>query len=1511
MRPNGSFIGQTNVIHGFTTSGIYPILDLFQGQTTKYYNPKAKGWPDLVLPGSGSGQEYNGDYLLTYFYGSGTYTVVSGTTVDILMVGGGGGGGSGSSVPVQGQFVGSGGGGGAGGAYLFENVYLPTDTYTITIGGGGVGGVFPVANGFSRGSNGGDTIIESGDPANLPDGGIMTMPGGGGGGGSAPPGQTPLIGRVGGSGGGGADGQAGGLGLPPYGNPGGASAIVPPPNNPAYDNIARSGYKMQGGGGGGGAGTAGQDATITRGNEVQAGYGGNSQAWDKTGSVRFYAGGGGGGLHHRGSYNNDAYTGGLTVPQGGYWSGGAGGMKFTYNTSPDLDSSIYLPQNANAHTGGGGGGGFVYYTSVYPAGNGASGAVIIVANMPPEAGTKGVGSGGTYTIDKNGYRYHVFSNSNVFSVSGNTLKADILIVAGGGGGGAYAGPGGGAGGTVWLEQYELRRANYTMVVGAGGKGEPYNSSHGNPSYILGPSDWISISGGGAGQTNIWGRYRAALSDGASGAGGYVFGGYRGPAGHGIPGLGNDGSQYGTYTAGGGGGASSAATSDGYGGAGIYLEALADAGIGAKGPPLLNWGGSNYSVVVNVPDTPNTPFFRKRDWFITDAERSTGTDATIYFPYAQPYWVTYYNELYWNQGYNSRYDERGWQLSSIIPPDSAYFDNWQHHHLDLGPADWLHNGSAWTAEFWIYPLALNAGNQVIFSNTQVAYSKDQYSNGVMVENVTSGDNQFIIFNLYSVYDRYRPGPYYRYRVSQRGIYYYEAVQGWRHVVIQADMPNYTVRVWVNGKESVYNKNGPYIQQQTQPLNAQTWFYDVGRSGTFNWQWQFSQDSSLQNLWLGSTVYLHDYLGYGLPPYNYHRQLVEAYKFTGYISNFKIYSYPKYSTSTINLPSSSVYDADLIQITPDNAGAGALAYSPFNNDTYNFSDQMTDVTIELWFYCDNFADPYMQEGFLFSTQETVEVAGTLYGGGLLPVLAASVNNYGQVVFYVMGQKTPEFELTFLPQIATESDWNHIAMVRHQGLWTFYINGVDYQKKKKYNSRGDYYSNTALISHYVSLDEDRTISSGGNKGFYKRHLQFILGGTSDEINRPVHQFRGYLNNFRVVKGTAVYTTDFFPAKHNLENINGTIILAARDNSTDGKGCIANLARSDVPFYGNYVTNFTQINPEDSTPVKYVGGGGGGGSLYAGQAGKGGVGGGGYGSPTSQHRNGLPNTGGGGGGGGYGQSGGDGGSGLILIRYPLGAAGGGNVSSSGIYTVHVFNSSDIFRLFQDLTVDILVVAGGGAGGYSGYGGGGGGGAGGLLYETGVNLSKGKYQVLIGAGGVGSTSIQQNSGTNGSVTIFADMYTCIGGGYGGNGGGARLPASGGSGGGAAGNYYTTYSGGAGTTDQGNAGGSSLIYGAGGGGAGEPGGDTTDGSEGQGKGGDGLAFDITGTMTYYAGGGAGSLSGADGVGGQGGGADSFAGDLGNGWNGAANTGGGGSGDGGNASGGNGGSGVVIIRYITV
>lgn len=239
-----------------------------------------------------------------------------------------------------------------------------------------------------------------------------------------------------------------------------------------------------------------------------------------------------------------------------------------------------------------------------------------------------------------------------------------------------------------------------------------------------------------------------------------------------------------------------------------------------------------------------------------------------------------------------------------------------------------------------------------------------------------------------------------------------------------------------------------------------------------------------------------------------------------------------------------------------------------------------------------------------------------------------------------------------------------------------------------------------------------------------------------------------------------------------------------------------------------------------------------------------------------------------------------------------GGNITYANGYWVHTFTGSGTFYAQEDLEVDALIIAGGGAGNF-GFGssrGGGGGGAGGLLSVYDYSVS-GRIPVIVGAGG---PSLYDTTNPppvlNGSNSVLGTLVA-----FGGGAGGSGAGGSGGDGGSGGGNGGYSAPAGLGVPGQGNNGflssGTHSRVGSGGGGAGAA-------ATGQ-AGGAGLAYSFTGTTTTYSTGGTGGASTGSALG----------------QSAAANTGGGGFGGGGNSSvgvlgglGGAGGSGVVIVRY---
>jgi len=138
---------------------------------------------------------------------------------------------------------------------------------------------------------------------------------------------------------------------------------------------------------------------------------------------------------------------------------------------------------------------------------------------------------------------------------------------------------------------------------------------------------------------------------------------------------------------------------------------------------------------------------------------------------------------------------------------------------------------------------------------------------------------------------------------------------------------------------------------------------------------------------------------------------------------------------------------------------------------------------------------------------------------------------------------------------SVWNHVAMVKNSGTLTIYFNGVSVY------SVAD--SNTWLIG----ANRPRLAANGG-------YFSVAPG-----------YYTGYISNFRIVNGTAVYTTAFTPSTTPLTAITNTRLLTCQsnrfvDNSTNAYA---------ITRYGDTkVQRFSPFGPTVAYSTSTIGGSG-----------------------------------------------------------------------------------------------------------------------------------------------------------------------------------------------------------------------------------------------------------------------------------------------------------------------------------
>jgi hypothetical protein len=234
------------------------------------------------------------------------------------------------------------------------------------------------------------------------------------------------------------------------------------------------------------------------------------------------------------------------------------------------------------------------------------------ASSSAQSQTPFTASGGTTSIS-DGYKYHTFTTTSSFILSGNTANIDIFLAGGGGGGGRgyFGSGGGGAGGiTTTASSISCNPGTYTTTVGAGGATE---TSGGSSSMTI-SSTYTAAGGGGAGYgggtggSGGGGGTEGSANGGAGGTNGGngVNGGYGAGTGQGTNtyafgnnsltlysgGGGGAGTTYGqTRSAGAGGAGGGGAGGAGGGGAGVNGTTNLGGGGGGRGGASNNAGGA--------------------------------------------------------------------------------------------------------------------------------------------------------------------------------------------------------------------------------------------------------------------------------------------------------------------------------------------------------------------------------------------------------------------------------------------------------------------------------------------------------------------------------------------------------------------------------------------------------------------------------------------------------------------------------------------------------------------------------------------------------------------------------------------------------------------------------------------------------------------------------------------------------------------------------------------------------
>jgi Concanavalin A-like lectin/glucanases superfamily len=276
-----------------------------------------------------------------------------------------------------------------------------------------------------------------------------------------------------------------------------------------------------------------------------------------------------------------------------------------------------------------------------------------------------------------------------------------------------------------------------------------------------------------------------------------------------------------------------------------------------------------------------------------------------------------------------------------------------------------------------------------------------------------------------------------------------------------------------------------------------------------------------------------IGYNTGPADY---------FTGYISNLRIVKGTALYTSSFE-PQRRPLNAKQIPLdtrkNPNRSYSvkfnGTSDYLTLGESATEYALNALDFTVECWVY--------------------LNTASTVSDKRIFVNWAGGVNSYQ---FFIRANNRAIWQLYTdnAPDIAalaiTPFVWTHIAWCRRNGFVNTFINGI------------------LADSSSVTQSTSGTLTN-----------PLIAGSPADGGN----YFPGYISNFRLVKGTALYTSNFIPPTALTADVAGTRLLLCQsssfiDNSTANAGIGFGVATNGTPSISNkFPYTFGDVVPELSS--------------------------------------------------------------------------------------------------------------------------------------------------------------------------------------------------------------------------------------------------------------------------------------------------------------------------------------------
>ncbi len=219
----------------------------------------------------------------------------------------------------------------------------------------------------------------------------------------------------------------------------------------------------------------------------------------------------------------------------------------------------------------------------------------------------------------------------------------------------------------------------------------------------------------------------------------------------------------------------------------------------------------------------------------------------------------------------------------------------------------------------------------------------------------------------------------------------------------------------------------------------------------------------------------------------------------------------------------------------ADHGASAYFDGTGDYISAEDDASfsfgtgDFTVESWLYHQNGSASYYD---LIGTASNSGYIGSNRGGWIFAYYHTHGSTYALKFGYQYNNAFP-VDISFSKTLNVDT-WYHIAMTRQGNQLKCFVNGIQV-------------GSTVTNSTNIISTEPLTIGTGSNISTY---------------------VTGYMSDVRVVKGTAVYTSNFTPPTAPLTAITNTKFLLNPETS------ISDLSqKSTITCFGNTATSTTQV--------------------------------------------------------------------------------------------------------------------------------------------------------------------------------------------------------------------------------------------------------------------------------------------------------------------------------------------------